>query len=53
MPGQPGYDDVMQLLAQTQAPTRLMRRISYIAKDVFEAAPVLPIWTRLEKEENE
>lgn len=53
MPGQPGYDDVMQLLAQTQAPTRLMRRISYVAKDVFEAAPVLPIWTRLEKEENE
>ena len=53
MPGQPGYADVMRLLAQTQAPTRLMRRISYVAKDVFEAAPVLPIWTRLEKEENE
>ena len=53
MPGQLGYADVMRLLAQTQAPTRLMRRISYVAKDVFEAAPVLPIWTRLEKEENE
>ena len=53
MPGQSGYEDVMRLLAQTQAPTRLMRRISYVAKDVFEAAPDLPIWTRLEKEENE
>lgn len=53
MPGQSGYEDVMRLLAQTQAPTRLMRRISYVAKDVFEAAPALPIWTRLEKEENE
>lgn len=53
MPDQPGYDDIMQLLAQTQAPTRLMRRISYVAKDVYEAAPALPIWTRLEKEENE
>ena len=53
MPGQPAYDDVMSFLAKSQAPSRLMRRISYTARDVLDAVPALPIWTRLEKDDNE
>lgn len=49
MPGQKGYNDVMSFLAQTKEPSRLMRRIVYVAREVFTTIPALPIWTRLEK----
>lgn len=52
MPKPGVYQKVMDLLAKTQAPSPWrMRRIRYAAKDVRAAVSDLPVWTRMEKEE--
>ena len=53
MPGNTHYNEVMTFIGKTQAPSVKMRRLEYVARDVFKAIPGLAIWRRLEKEDSE
>ena len=53
MPGNTHYNEVMTFIGKTQAPSVKMRRLEYVARDVFQAIPGLAIWRRLEREDSE
>lgn len=46
------YDNILALLPDKQKANEC-RRVIFSAGEICDAAPALPIWTRLEKEENE
>ena len=50
MPGQDGYDAVMNFIATKEKPSAKMRRLILAANEVSTNVPSLSIWQRLDKE---